>query len=34
MLSLRFRTGLGGLFAVTGLLLAIQLATGIQAFPL
>jgi hypothetical protein len=34
MLSLRLRTGLGGLFAVTGVLLAMQLATGIQAFPL
>ncbi|HEX6741373.1 MAG TPA: hypothetical protein VF079_06215 [Sphingomicrobium sp.] len=34
MLSLRLRTGLSGLFAVTGVLLAMQLATGIQAFPL
>ena len=34
MLSLRLKTGISGLFAVTGLLLAMQLATGIQAFPL
>ena len=34
MFSLRLRTGLSGLFAVTGVLLAMQLATGIQAFPL
>ena len=34
MLGLRIRTGLGGLFAVTGLLLAMQLVTGTQAFPL
>lgn len=34
MLSLRLKTGLSGLFAVAGLLLAVQLATGIHAFPL
>jgi len=34
MLGSRIRTGLGGLFAVTGLLLAMQVATGVQAFPL
>jgi hypothetical protein len=34
MLGLRIRTGLGGLFAVTSLLLAMQLVTGTQAFPL
>ena len=34
MLSMRLRTGLGGLFGVTGLLFAMQLVTGTQAFPL
>ena len=34
MLGMRLRTGLGGLFAVTGVLLAMQLVTGTQAFPL
>jgi hypothetical protein len=34
MFSMRIRTGLGGLFAVTGLLLAMQLVTGTPAFPL
>jgi hypothetical protein len=34
MLSSRFTTGLGGLFVVTAVLLAVQVATGVQAFPL
>jgi hypothetical protein len=34
MLSTRMTTGFGGLFAVTAILFAVQLATGVQAFPL
>jgi len=34
MLSTRMTTGFGGLFAVTTILLAVQLVTGVQAFPL
>jgi hypothetical protein len=34
MLSTRMTTGFGGLFAVTAILLAVQLVTGVQAFPL
>lgn len=34
MLSARLTTGFGGLFVVTSILLAVQLVTGVQAFPL
>jgi len=34
MHSDRLRTGFGGMIAVTAILLAAQLITGVQAFPL
>jgi len=34
MLSTRLTTGLSGLFAVTTILFAAQLISGVQAFPL
>lgn len=34
MLSDRTTTGFGGLFAVSAILLGVQLITGVMAFPL
>jgi hypothetical protein len=34
VLSTRAKTGFGGMITVTAVLLAVQLITGIQAFPL